>query len=78
MKKIPEVLFVVSWFISSMLGWIVGQWLWKNELQDDGITNYIHDIYGDGSIREVTDPDEATKIVENILEKRLTISESGV
>lgn len=45
---------------------------------NDGITHSIHDIYGDGTIREVTDPDEATKIVENILEKRLTNSESGV
>ena len=45
---------------------------------DDGITHYIHDIYGDRTITEVTDPDKATKIVENILEKRLTNSESGV
>ena len=37
---------------------------------DDGIKFSIHDIYGDGSIREVTDPDEAMKIVDSILEKR--------
>lgn len=45
---------------------------------DDGIKFFIRDIYGDGSITEVTDPDLAMKIVENILEKRLTSLESGV
>jgi hypothetical protein len=45
---------------------------------DDGIKFFIHDIYGDQTITEVTDPDEAMKIVENILEKRLTSLESGV
>jgi len=44
----------------------------------DGRVYNIYDSHTDTEVPNIENPDEAMKIVENILEKRLTSLESGV